>query len=181
MHTIKARQTGSSLIISLIILIVMTLLGLTAMGTSGLQERMAGNTRDMGIAFQAAEAALRDAENYFEDEITNPSAVFGALPGHIRIEEESDRPDLFDTEWFNANSIPYSGNIPTVARQPSYILEWTVGADADAGGGPRSIGEYGSTSGDGSGDLRPVRITARGVGGSEDTVIYLQSNYRKRF
>ncbi|MEN8166315.1 MAG: PilX N-terminal domain-containing pilus assembly protein [Pseudomonadota bacterium] len=50
------------LVTSLILLLVMTLLGLSAMQTSLMEETMAGNVRDHNLAFQAAEAALRDAD-----------------------------------------------------------------------------------------------------------------------
>lgn len=56
------QQAGSALIISLILLLVMTILGITAMQSTTLQERMAGNMKDRHAAFQAAEAALREAE-----------------------------------------------------------------------------------------------------------------------
>ena len=55
-------QRGSVLIVSLILLLVMTLLGLSAMQSSLMEETMAGNVRDRNMAFQAAEAALRDAD-----------------------------------------------------------------------------------------------------------------------
>lgn len=56
-------QRGAVLIISLIFLLLMTIIGVTSMQTTSMQERMAGNTRDMNFAFQAGELALRQAEN----------------------------------------------------------------------------------------------------------------------
>lgn len=56
------RQKGAVLLISLIFLILLTLIGVTAMQTTTLQERMAGNVRDLNLAFQASEAALRAGE-----------------------------------------------------------------------------------------------------------------------
>ncbi|MGI4849510.1 MAG: pilus assembly PilX family protein [Janthinobacterium lividum] len=55
-------QRGSVLIITLVMLIVLTMLVLAAMSTNTAEERMAGNARDWNTAFQAAEAALRDAQ-----------------------------------------------------------------------------------------------------------------------
>jgi type IV pilus assembly protein PilX len=55
------RQHGAVLIVALLFLVILTLLGLTAMSGTTLEERMSGNSRDMNIALQAAEAALRDA------------------------------------------------------------------------------------------------------------------------
>ena len=50
MHThrtyMKSSQTGSALIVSLMILLVLTLIGVTAMSGSNLEEKMSGNSRD---------------------------------------------------------------------------------------------------------------------------------------
>ena len=56
------RQRGAILIISLMFLVVLTMLALTTMGGITLEERMSGQYRDLNVAFQAAESALRDAE-----------------------------------------------------------------------------------------------------------------------
>lgn len=56
------RQSGAVLVISLLLLLVMTLLGLGASQSTRLQERMAGNQRDQEVALQGAEASLRAAE-----------------------------------------------------------------------------------------------------------------------
>lgn len=55
------RQRGAILIVTLLFLVILTMLGVTAMNSTTMEERMAGNTRDAAIALQAAEAALRDA------------------------------------------------------------------------------------------------------------------------
>jgi type IV pilus assembly protein PilX len=57
----RHRQHGAVLIVALLFLVILTLLGLTAMSGTTMEERMSGNSRDMNIALQAAEAALRDA------------------------------------------------------------------------------------------------------------------------
>ena len=58
----QQRQRGAALVIALIMLLVMTVLGLAAMQITRMEERMAGNTRDLNLAFQGAEAGLRDSE-----------------------------------------------------------------------------------------------------------------------
>ncbi len=58
----RDHQQGIALVVGLIFLLLMTLIGVTAIQTTSLDERMAGNVRDRNLAFQAAEAALRDAE-----------------------------------------------------------------------------------------------------------------------
>lgn len=56
-----ARQRGAALIVALILLIVITLVGLAAVGTTILQNKMTANQYDRQIAFQSAEAAMRVA------------------------------------------------------------------------------------------------------------------------
>jgi type IV pilus assembly protein PilX len=56
-------QRGVALIVVLILLIVMSILGIAIMRSSAMQERMSANLRDRSIAFQAAEGALRFAQN----------------------------------------------------------------------------------------------------------------------
>ncbi|OGT19335.1 MAG: hypothetical protein A2V90_04305 [Gammaproteobacteria bacterium RBG_16_57_12] len=56
--TTGRHQRGTALIMSLVILMILTILGVTAMGTATLEERMAGNTQELNKAFQAAESGL---------------------------------------------------------------------------------------------------------------------------
>jgi len=62
-HGTDARQRGAVLIMALMFLTLLTMLGITAMTSSTSEEKMARATRDYNTAFQAAEAAMRDAEN----------------------------------------------------------------------------------------------------------------------
>lgn len=57
------QQQGVALLVVLVLLLLVTLLGLAAMRGTLLQERMSMNIYARGVAFQAAEAALRQAEN----------------------------------------------------------------------------------------------------------------------
>ncbi|MDI9240787.1 PilX N-terminal domain-containing pilus assembly protein [Lysobacter sp. LF1] len=57
-----AQQRGAALVVVLLLLLIVTLLGLASMRGTILQERMAANTVTRAMAFQAAEAGLREAE-----------------------------------------------------------------------------------------------------------------------
>ena len=64
-------QRGAVLIVALIMLLLLTLVGLSSMRSTSLQENMAGNLRENYIAYQAAEAALqmglRKSEKEFDE------------------------------------------------------------------------------------------------------------------
>jgi type IV pilus assembly protein PilX len=63
-HTLpSASQRGAALVISLILLVVITLVGLASIRSTQLQESMSGNMYDRSLAFQRAESALRAAED----------------------------------------------------------------------------------------------------------------------
>ena len=57
------NQHGAILLIAMIMLLLLTIIGLSSMHGTSLQETMAGNMRDSSLALQAAEAALRQGEN----------------------------------------------------------------------------------------------------------------------
>lgn len=58
----RRSQQGNALLIVLVLLLVMTLLALASLRIGRLEERMTANLFDRGLAFQAAEAALRQGE-----------------------------------------------------------------------------------------------------------------------
>ena len=73
--TCNRTQSGVVLVISLIILLLLTIIGLSATQTTALEEKMAGNLRDKNLAFQAAESALRIAERSLNPPPTSFSAA----------------------------------------------------------------------------------------------------------
>ena len=59
---IYQRQNGNVLVVTLVLLLVFTMLGLASIGDVSLNERIATNYRDKNVSFQAAEAALKEGE-----------------------------------------------------------------------------------------------------------------------
>lgn len=55
-HLKANSQKGAVLIVSLLFLVIMTILGASAMSTSMLEEKMVGNSRQQSIAFQVADS-----------------------------------------------------------------------------------------------------------------------------
>lgn len=52
------KEKGAALIVSLMILLVMTIIGVSALGNTSLEERMSQNFQHTNIAFQASESAI---------------------------------------------------------------------------------------------------------------------------
>ena len=79
----RGRESGFSLIVALMMLIVIIILGISASQMAINEERGARNDRDRQVAFQAAEAALKDAE--FEIlGVGAPSCTQPGQFGHMR-------------------------------------------------------------------------------------------------
>lgn len=92
-NSMPRRQAGTVLVISLVILLVLTLLGVASMQTSALQEKMAGNLHDTNLAFQSAEGALRVAEDFLQSPVL-PS--FNGSNGLHRYDGTPAVPSAFD-------------------------------------------------------------------------------------
>jgi len=56
------EQRGVALVVALILLVLITLVGLAAVSGTIMQQKMSSNFYDRDVAFQAAEAALRQAQ-----------------------------------------------------------------------------------------------------------------------
>lgn len=162
----NTRQQGFALFACLVILLVLTVLATSGMQTSLLQERMAGHLRDRDLAFQAAEAALRQGEDFLE-QATLPA--FDGTNGLYQPADPGDTPVWQAIDW-SGDARAYSGTLAGVAEAPRYIIEEL----------PTTLATSGSIAADqpslGAGMFR---ITARGVGGSTDTVIVLQTTFRR--
>jgi len=79
-HSLPAQQRGAVLFISLMFLIVLTLIGLSAANVGIMQERMAGNVRESNEAFQNAEATLREIEEEVRIIVEGGGGSIGSIP-----------------------------------------------------------------------------------------------------
>lgn len=174
-HVAPTRPRGAVLIVSLLILLVMTLLGVAAMQSTTLEERMTGNMRDRSLALQAAETALRDAESFIEGLVN--TSVFNGTQGLYG--EAQTEPGAYDpATWTSSRSRPYSGTFPDVAAQPRYFIKNITVIAGDSG--VLNIGPgYGARQT--RGDVALFRITVRATGASDTAQVILQSHYGKRF
>ncbi|MGB0467588.1 MAG: pilus assembly PilX family protein [Pontibacterium sp.] len=168
------QQRGSLLIVTLLLLLIMTLIGMAGIEVTGLEEKMAASMRDRQMAFEAAETALLDGEAYLESVIIMPA--FDNSNGLYQ--PKTDGTNHWD-DWAVLGS-----NVRTMRSQ---ITE----AD-DKGFGQLSvyatyiIEEIAATAQDDSKeagkaveDRRYYRITARAQGLTSSTKVTLQSIYKR--
>jgi len=157
-------QQGVVLVVSLVILLVMTLIGISAMRVTGLEEKMAGNSRNMNIAFQSAESALREAEKALA---TGTLPVFNGMNGYYK----ATSPQKWESiAWSDATKVVgYTGDtLSGVKTKPAYIIE-ELSALTRSGtieAGVPGVSHY-------------YRITARGTGSDDNSVVLLQSVYKR--
>jgi type IV pilus assembly protein PilX len=169
-HRVLSRQRGSALIIALVFLLVMTLIGTTAMQGTSQQENMAGNVRDRNLAFQAAEAALRAGERDAVNNINPLIAVQAQNTGDswvTYLQPSTPPPNRQNPSYFlnNNQAPPPAGSalaLTQVNQQPSYVIENMNNTDVAC------LSDV---------TLNCFRITAVGVGGTLNAIAILQSNY----
>ncbi len=174
------RQRGISLVIVMIFLLILSMLGIAAIQSSTLGARVARNEADRTLAFQAAEAALRDGELDVKNLRVNNSACVAGAAGCRA--QTINRGDGFDTvcslglcdsrtfttpvwedtkKWDTSGpSVVYgaytaAAALPVVGQQPRYILEYFP-----------------------LGESVVYRITAVGFGANTTTQVMLQSTVK---
>ena len=168
------RQAGVTLVVSLVLLIAMTLLGVTSIQTTRTEIAMAGNLRESGLTFNAAEAGLRFGESFVADSI---SKTVYADPTIGLYAEAAEDPDYSDyTIWTASQDAAF--NLAYVAEDPKFIIRYL---------GDRSQNEAAKINIAGYGTAQPgitvsnFRVTARGTGQSGNVRRFIQSYYGKEF
>lgn len=189
----RFQQSGTVLLVAMIMLLVMTLLGINSMRGTALEERMAGNWRDQNIALQAAEAALRAAERSLPNIRPEPRGTVASgcpddpndLADGACLVYEMDTDDsatfnyLLSTDfdkrkqWRNS-ATEYGTAITGASAQPRYLIE------------ARGVVRDSLTSGFGydgaaEGWMDMYQITAEGYGQSQEGSRILQIIYAKRY
>ena len=161
----SAKQRGTALIVAMVMLLVLTLLGVTAIRNTTLQERMAGNLRDSNLAFQAAERALRDGEKFLRSPTLPP---FTGANGLLVMHDQAGEGAFWSSYDWVGNGRAAAG-VLEVASAPLYVIEELPPVPV-AGGSER----FGPLP-----DIGFYRVTAQGVGGTSDAVSILQTTYRR--
>lgn len=177
------KQSGAVLVMALLMLFVLTLIGVSSMNTTSMEEKMSGNTRNRQLAFQAAETAVRDAERYITNNINNPTAQFTAsgTGGLYTLGNGPSSSEAVDKNWWANTTNPrltYAGTTQDIKSAPQYTIEYlgeTQQSEAS------SVNLFGGEQGSGGqGSIQTFRITVRGTGLTNNSVVVIQSHFGKR-
>lgn len=167
-------QRGITLVVGLVMVLLITIIGMSAIRSSGLQEQMAGNVRDRNIAFQAAEAALREGESFLD---FGPSQVPMGDPGFV---VSMDQPGaLYWTtpvadggfDWNNI-AVDSAATIDGTLEKPKYVVEEVTFLEPGSDFGAIDLASLLDME-----EKTMFRVTSRAVGGTENTVVILQTTY----
>lgn len=150
----------------MIMLLLLSLIGVSASQNSGMEERMAGNSRDKNLAFQAAESALIAAEQFLSSADlagTLPTFTAAGTGGFYLNNPTGDI--LSDSFWQTGLTVSYTGTLVGTdsTSLPRYIIQ-DLGCVAPCTT-PAS-------------DPHNYRITAYATGGTTAAVAVLQSIFR---
>ncbi|HIG62443.1 MAG TPA: hypothetical protein EYQ22_16285 [Gammaproteobacteria bacterium] len=180
MNLWQKHQQGAVLVTSMIILLILTMLALSAVQNTSLQELMSRNERDSDLAFHSAETGLREAEAFLAPllalvgfQVANQTGLYDSV---------NNAPPNFATfDWLvPANNT--RGFILVVTVDPRtplagrYVIEHvkTVVAGADI----LNIDNIGQDTG--TGRTQMFRITSIGLGGSGTAQVMLQSTFGRQ-
>lgn len=109
----QSAQAGISLVIVMIFLVILSGLAINAMQGSTFSARIAGNESDRTLAFQAAEAALKDAENDINSLVLDAGVFKGCddalTPAAAKAKcraAKIERGNDFDADCSNGRCVP---------------------------------------------------------------------------
>lgn len=187
------RQRGVILVVALVMLLIMTGVGITVMSGATLQERLAGNNRQLATARINAESALRRGEQYLQElgiatgddllalYINSEEAghYYPMVPVGTYLEKKSAGFEITDgEEWGSDNSREAAlKDSALTARQPRFMLEY-LGLYNEEGGKLYSLDQQDKYQV----DQYPFvfRVTAIGYGNNENIYAILQSTWMTR-
>ncbi|WP_193166328.1 pilus assembly PilX family protein [Microbulbifer hainanensis] len=176
---LASRQKGAVLVVCLIVLMVLTMIGVSAARTVLLEEKMTFASRDATVALEVAEALVRQGEVYVDGLSTT-----GDFDKINWLHTEEGGPDnmLDSATWTNANSIEREVDMEGADGQPlkgRIYIELSGNADKEDPADSITVGGYGQSTG--GGEIKVFRIVALGQGIADGTERIIVSHYGKRF
>lgn len=183
----RQAQQGAILVVSIVLLLVMSIIGLSAVVSSTLQEKMAFNAQQKTLSRYNAESAIRTAEDWLSANVQSQLSVaqfnganglyseFAIVGLTQQVPLSDDINDVSNAAlWSNANSIEVNVLSTNVqARNPRYAIEF-MGRDKGTAGTTVTLPDDNRVT------AYPFIFRITAIGFARDTNVYsvLQSYYR---
>ena len=167
------KEQGAILPVSLLLLFVITLVGVSSTQVTQMQEKMSANLQDKILSFNAAETGITGAESWLMAQLTQPVS-HASCPSFPCVHDEYENVD-FSTQsdsWWTANSTEYGSTLADVYAKPRYVIEFVQFV-------PDSL-ELGSSTTSNRG-VYYYQLTSKGVGASTNSVTIIQSSIARRY
>lgn len=184
-------QRGVVLVVALIFLLLITILAISASGTSLMQLRLAGGLRSSQMADFGAESGLRGAEwRLWTASNGSPLACTSNGPVCYTYDPATANAtvDAFRTSpgWVATGGTTFSAGTLTAAsadktfkltKDPVYMIE-DLGLEVPSGSGAQAeSGQSAGGTGNTSVDSHIYRITSRSTGANDNTVRVLETTF----
>jgi type IV pilus assembly protein PilX len=164
----QRHQRGVALIISLIMLVLMTLVGMAGIRVINAEERMVSQTYDRTLAFQTAEATLREIEGRIESAgqpTPLPASACAVVSGLNVCGASNTLPRWIDgsfNQWQSASPVNHTTGISIT---PKYFVEYL------GGNFPCSLDSVSDSN------CKRYRVTALAQADTDRASVMLQSVY----
>jgi type IV pilus assembly protein PilX len=164
----RSAQSGVVLFVALILLLILSLIGVTAARLQTVEERMARNENNHQLAEQAAEAAL--LSGVYTNFTANTNGLYTLTPSSGSVITPT-------FNWGNAAAVlPYAGpaltQVPAGAQQPKFVIE-NLPAVAMPGESINDVQYAAPTT-----PVTVYRVTAMGQGADLSSTTTIQSIVR---
>ena len=171
----RSQQRGAVLAVSLILLLVISLIAVSSMQGTMLEEKMAGNSLDRNLAFQSTESAIREAELAIEGVAS--LGGFDGTAGKFGLTQAEPSPTYGATWTDPTNHINANADYGAYQAPQYYMKHFTTVVGT---AGALNMSGYGDNKG--TGDVSIFKITARGTGGNSDSAeVILRTYYGRLF
>ncbi len=183
-QSIDTKHRGAALITALLILLVLTVIGISALKTSSIQETIVGNMREQDLSFQATEIGITAAEATITNILSPPLATSSGANNKIYLRNNFGTTttlydwanSAFDTAVWNSTIATEYGtqgtvDLTEVNADPMFIIEEENFRPDSEDPNVRATGQ----------GIYTYRITSRGEGKAASTVTLIQETYGVRY
>lgn len=151
-------ETGSALLLALILLLVLSLLAISGMEGSLMQERMTTAQREGVMALEIAESGAQDAEQWIEDNVVTLTDFDGSDGLYNATEDNQHAPNIYDGSVWSDDSKTRTAD-PVEGVTPRYIIEYMGEGFTPPQLTDGNIGGYRHDSG--GGNVQAFRVVVR--------------------